>query len=142
MNWRGWAIVITLLWIAALAAYNGVLYPRIDEGFGMYGTLTATIAIVVALVGVWYWAYACARRDGSVSSASEMAFENNPLNGATLGALAGGTTVSMMLFAINPFFEDNFGQDTKYIAAGILVAALVLIWLAYLIHKRMRAAAR
>ena len=61
MNWRSWAVIITLLWIGALAAYGGLLYPRIDEKYGMGGTLTAMLAIIVALIGVWWWAYTCAR---------------------------------------------------------------------------------
>ena len=142
MNWRSWAVIITLLWIAALAAYGGLLYPRIDEEYGMYGTLTATLAIIIALIGIWWWAYICARADGSTSSVADMAFGNNPMNGAVLGALAGGTTVSVMLFAVNPFFEDNYGSTAKYVAAGIFIAALVLIWLIYLILKRRSAAAR
>ena len=142
MNWRSWAVIITLLWIGALAAYGGLLYPRIDEKYGMGGTLTAMLAIIVALIGVWWWAYTCARADGSTSSVADMAFGNNPMNSAVLGALAGGTTVSVMLFAVNPFFNDNYGTESKYIAAGVFVAVLVLIWLVYLIHKRRSAAAR
>ena len=86
MNWRDWAVIITLLWIGALAAYGGLLYPRIDEEYGMGGTLTAMLAIIVALMGVWWWAYTCARADGSTSSVADMAFGNNPMNSAVLGA--------------------------------------------------------
>ena len=142
INWRSWAVIITLLWIAALAAYGGLLYPRIDEEFGMHGTLAATLVIIIALVGVWWWVYTCARADGSTSSVTDMAFGNNPMNGAVIGALAGGTTVSVMLFAVNPFFTDNYGTEAKYIAAGIFIGALVLIWLVYLILKRRAATAR
>ena len=142
MNWRSWTVIITLLWIAALAAYGGLLYPRIDEDYGMYGTLAATLVIIIALAGVWWWAYTCAREDGSTSSVADMAFGNNPMNSAVLGALAGGTTVSVMLFAVNPFFEDNYGTEAKYIAAGVFIALLILIWLIYVIHKRRNASAR
>ncbi len=140
MNWRSWAVVVTVVWIAAMAVYGGALYPFIDREYGVYGTLAATLAIVAALAGVWYWAYLCARKDGSVSSVSDMAFENNPANGAVLGALAGGTTVSLMLFAVNPFFRDNFGPEAQYYAAGVFIAAVVLIWLVYLVSKRRKAA--
>ena len=142
MNWRGWAIILTIMWIAALAAYNGLLYGRIDEDFGMYGTLTATLLIVIALIGLWWWAYSCARGDSGASSASDTFLGNNRMNSAVLGALAGATTVSLMLFAVNPFFKDNFGTDAQYIAAGILIAVLVLIWLIYLIFNRRKTATR
>ena len=80
-------MIITLLWIAALAAYGGLLYPRIDEDYGMYGTLAATLVIIVALAGVWWWAYTCAKEDGSTSSVADMAFGNNPMNSAVGDAL-------------------------------------------------------
>ena len=142
MNWRGWAIILTIVWIAALAAYNGLLYGRIDEDFGMYGTLTVTLLIVMALVGLWWWAYACAREDALASRGSDISFRYNRMNNGALGAMAGGTTVSLMLFVVNPFFKDNFGPGAQYIAAGILIAALVLIWLVYLIIGRRKRAAQ
>lgn len=142
MNWRNWAVIIILLWIAAMAAYGGLLYPRIDEEFGMYGTLAATLAIIVALAGVWWWAYSCARADGSTSSVTDMAFGKNKMNSGIMGALAGGTTVSVMLFAVYPFFDDNYGTEAKYIATGIFIGTVVLIWLIYLILRRRATTAR